>query len=565
MTLCLAATAALAGPGPEPAPVDTTSLRVGEITLELDGIFTPDEVAEASGPNRFLRRAMNTVHWNTRPWVISKELLFRTGQPYRPALLAESERNLRGLGFLTDIEVVATDTTADGRVNVRVRTRETWTLGAEFSFALAGDGAVRWDASLAEQNFLGYGLEVLGALGDDLDASYGRIYLKLNRVLQTPLSVRLNVDERSDGFDRWVQFALPVRADDQRWSANAMVWDQEYRVRWYLSNGGPAGIDPRRETRLYALLPRRRTGMDLTVTRRVSDDGDARIWRLGLGLRISQLDYMLAGNTYLLSDGRIRDLSYLGTPGETLARDTGTEVWPYLSVVSVGRRWVKTRYLLRYGNDEDVPLDPSFVLLVGPAAPALGSTAGRSLRAIVEGEFRNWSQVGRSFFMQRLDGRAVIGDRNDRYHRLDAVLGSHVRLGPQVRPFTLKAYLEGVHSEGLAGDQVPVLGLDRGLRTLNLDGMAGEKLVRWSVELGRGLGWSPLDLVRMGWGVFYGGGMARWADEDRGLADARHEVGVGLRLGFTRAGNSPVARIDLARDLSGANGWVLTTVTGGFF
>lgn len=553
------------GVAQETVPADTTGLRIGKIALEMRGIFTSDEVAAASGPNRLLRRGMNALHWDTRPRVVRRELLFRSGDPYRPALLAESERNLRGLGLVNEIEVVATDTTDDGRVNVSVRTRETWTLGAEFSFALAGDGEVRWDASLAEENFLGYGMEALGALGNSLDATYGRLYFKLNRVFHTPLSVRLNVDERSDGFDRWVETALPIRADDQRWSARATVWDQSFRVRWYLSNGGPAGQDPTSEQRLYALLPRQRSGMNIHLMRRISRDHGGRVWRVGAGLRITHRDYQLGGSAYVLSDGRVMDLSYLGNPGETLARDTGTEAWPYLVISSSGRRWTKTRYLLRYGNDEDIPLDPSFTIQAGPCAPALGSTAGQGDRVLVEGSFRNWSQVGRSFFTQRLDGEVTLGHRGDRQHRLDAILGAHLRTGAAVRPYNLKVYLEGVHGAGLRGDEVPVLGLDRGLRTLNLDGMTGERLLRWSAELGRGLGWTPLDLVRMGWGVFYGGGLARWSDEDRGLADARHEAGVGLRLGFTRAGNSPVARVDLTHDLAGDAGWVVTTVTGGFF
>lgn len=561
VTFCLAASPALA----RTATPDTTDLRIGRITLDQHDIFTPEEVAEATGPNRFLRRTMNGLHWTTRPWVVTKELLFKTGDPYRPALLAESERNLRGLGFLNEVDVVATDTTADGRVDIVVRTRETWTLAAEFSFSLAGDGDMRLDASLAEENFLGYGLEVRGALGNDLDATYGRLYFKMNRVQHTPLSVRVNVDERSDGFDRWFQVALPARSDDQVWSANATVWDQRLRTRWYLSNGGPAGQDAGLSERLYALLPRQRSGMELFVLRRVSADHGDRIWRLGGGLRISELDYLLTGNTSLLSDGRFADLSYLGAHDRAMGRESGTTVWPYLTVASSGRRWTKTRYLQRYGNEEDIPLDPSFVVQVGPSGPALGSTAGEGGRIIIEGDLRNWDQVGRSFLTQRLDGEAGFGHRADRYHRVDLVLGSHLRLGPEVRPLTLKAYLEGVHSEGLPGDRIPVLGLDRGLRTLNLDGMAGERLVRWSAELGKGLRWTPLDLVRMGWGIYYGGGVAWWSDEDRDLSDARHEAGLGLRLGFTRSSKSPVARIDLTRDLSGQDGWVLTTVTGGFF
>jgi hypothetical protein len=557
--------AVAAGAGATGAPADSSTLRVGEVTLDMDDIFSSAEVAEASGPNRFLRQTMNSLHVKTRPWVVSKELLFETGDPFRPYLLAESERNLRGLGFLNDVSVVPTDTTADGRVNVAVRTRETWTLAAEVSFALASDGDSRWKASLSEKNFLGYGFEVRGTAGRDLDASYGRVALSMNRVQHTPLAASLNVDERSDGHDRWFRVALPVRSDNQAWSASFKAWDDRYAVRWYLSNAGVAGADPGSERRLYTLLPRERLGMQLDLLRRVSAASRGRVWRLGGGVRITNRDYDLGGSSQLLSDGRVHDLSYLGAHGQPLSRDSGAEVWPYVKVSSNGREWVETRFLVRYGNAEDIPLSPAFTLLVGPTGPSLGTTMGRGGRAIAEIALQNWSQLGRTFLMQRVDGRFVLGREDDRNHRVDAVLGAFVRMGRDDRPFTLRTFVEGVHSNGLRGDQVPVLGLDRGLRTLGLDGMAGEKLLRWSAEFGRGVDWIPLGLVRLGWGAFYSGGVAAWSDEPRDLDDARHEAGLGLRLGFTRSGTSPLARIDLTRDLSGDAGWVLTTVTGGYF
>jgi hypothetical protein len=566
LTACLAMMPATSlAADPAVAVPDSTDLRIGSISLQMDNIFTDEEVRSAEGINRTVRRTLNSLHFKTRPWVVSKELLFESGDPFRPRLLAESERNLRSLGFLNNVAVVPTDTTADGRVNVDVRTRETWTLGAEFSFALAGDGDVRWDASLSDKNFLGYGLEVRGSLGHGLDASYGGVFLKMNRVQHTPLSAWLNLDERSDGHNRGFRVALPFRSDDQLWSASVQVWDQRLDTRWYLSNGGPAGADPAAEERLYTLLPRDREGMQIDLMKRFSDAHEGRIWRLGAGLRISRLDYMVTGNSFVLSDGRVADLSYLDEPGETLARDTGTEVWPYLVVTSSGRSWVETRFLLRYGNAEDIPLDPAFVLQVGPTGPWLGTTSGEGTRLVIEGEYRNWSRLGRSFLLQDIEGRVVLGPLADRHHRLDAIMGAITRIGPEVRPFTIKAFAEGVHSEGLRGDLIPVLGLDRGLRTLGLDGMAGEKLLRWSCEIGRGIDAIPFGLLRMGWGVYYSGGLARWTDESRDLADARHEAGVGLRLGFTRSGTSPVARLDLTRDLSGDDGWVVTTVTGGFF
>ena len=84
-------------------------LTVGEVRIVTDDIFETREVEEASGALLLLRRAMNGVHLNTRHYVIRRELLFHTGDPFDPALLEETERNLRDLGFLNNIRVTAVE------------------------------------------------------------------------------------------------------------------------------------------------------------------------------------------------------------------------------------------------------------------------------------------------------------------------------------------------------------------------------------------------------------------------------------------------------------------------
>lgn len=540
-------------------------LQVGSIQVQLQDIFAYDEVAVARGINRLLRRSMNAAHVTTREWVVRSELLFDTGDPYDPALLAESERNLRAAGFLSHVAVTAIDTTADGRVNVLVTTKESWTLEAGVSFAVASSDDQRWRVTLADENFIGYGFELLAAVGQVPDADYTRLGFRMNRFLHTPLTVDADFDNRSDGYNNGLRITVPFRAADQTWAANFQVQDQDIGVRWYLSNGGPAGTDPAADDRLYAVLPRHWTGVNVGLQRRISPVGRGRVWRLGLGLNVTNLRYDITGSSNELSDGRFVDLSFLDEPGEPMDRATGTEVWPYLTVASVGREWVKTCYLLRYGSDEDIPLAPAFRLQLGPSGPQLGSTSGEKMRMITTVDIRNWDQFGRTFLVQWIDGTAVVGRRDDRYHKIDAMIGSYVRFGPQDRPFTLKTFVEGIHSDRWRGDKIAVLGLDRGLRTLGLDGMAGEKMLRWSTEIGRTTRWELLDLLRTGWGLYYGAGIATWNDETRDLGDVRHEAGVGLRLGFSRSSGSPLARIDLTRDLSGEDGWVVTTVSSGFF
>lgn len=569
MTTCLALLVWAAAAGTDvavasPAPPDTT-LRVGEVLLETENIFTADEVRAATGLNRLLRRTMNALHVPTRPWVIRRELLVAPGEPLDRRKLEESARNLRSLGILNRIEVAPVDTSADGRVDLRVKAQETWTLSFGVNFALVSSGELRWNLAMTERNFLGRGAVLQASVGDDLEARYGRLYLRQNRFLQTPLSLELNHDERSDGHTRWAGISLPFRADDQVWSFSTRALERRYNARWYLSNAGPAGADPERGERLYAALPRQGWVLRGDVQRRISPAGEGRVWRLGAGVQATDLDHDLRGGRLVLSDGRRVDLAFLEDPGNPLMRDRGTEVWPYMIVATQGRDWTTTRFLMRYGNDEDVPLDPAWMLRVGPTGPSVGSTTDHGERWRLDLGLVNWDRVGESFWTQRVSGLVYLGDRADRQHQLELLVGTYQRLGAPERPFVWKTFVEAGHGDRLRGDQAWTLGLDRGLRTLDLDGMAGDRLLRWTTELGRTLPWVPGDLVQLGWGVFYGGGLAAWAGEQRSLADARHEVGAGLRFGSTRSGTADLARLDVTYDLSGRQGVVVTTVARGFF
>jgi len=549
---------------PAVAPPDS-SLRVGEIRLDLRDIFSAEEVAAATGPNRLLRRTMNALHARTRSWVVRQELLFEPGEPLNADRLQESARNLRALGILNRVEVVPQDTARDGRVDILVRAQETWTLSTGINFSLAANNDLRWNLAVTEKNFLGYGTVVQGVIGDDLDARYGRIYLRQNRVLRSPWTLELNYDDRTDGYTRWLGLSLPFRANNQTWSFSVRAMDRQFRPRWYLSNAGPAGLDPARWQRLYALVPCADWLVRSEVLRRVSAANEGRIWRLGAGVQIYDLSYDLGRGLFALSDGRVADLSFLSAPGQPLARDAGTLVWPHLIAASQGRRWAVTRFLLRYGNQEDIPLDPAWELRCGPAGPAVGSTAGYGERWLLTLGYSNWDQTGESFWVQRAAATACLGGDRDRYHQVELLLGHYLRSGRGERPLTIKTFLEAGHGEGLRGDQAVSLGLDRGLRTLDVDGMAGDRLLRWSTETGRALPFVIADILQTGWGVFYNGGLARWAGEERALATARHEVGAGLRLGATRSGNNEIIRIDLSYDLGGEAGLVLTTIARGFF
>lgn len=541
-------------------------LTVGEIEIRTHDIFSQDEVQNTNGALRFLRHAMNTVHFNTRDQVIRRELLFRTGEEFHPSLLAETERNLRELGFVNHVRVTAVDTTADGRVHVLVSTREAWTLRTSLSYSRASGGDQRWNVSGSEGNFLGYGVTAGAGIGADEDASYWKVWYRQRRILGTGFWFGLDYSNRGDGHSRRVVFNRPFYSLADRWSTEFKLWDSAFGQRYYLSNAGPAGLDPGRPERLYALLDYQEQGVEARFRLRASRPRQGRVWRVGGGVDVVDREFREDLRQVELSDGRFEDLTWLGAPGQPYAREQGVEVNPFVWVHTLGRHWTKSRFVLQYGPIEDIPLDWTLDLKVGPMGGQVGSTSGYGEQRW-RGELfaQHWLPVGPGLLVTQLNASGVAGNADVRNYRYDGVAGWMGRFGAEDSPWLTRVFAEYAQGQNLLGSEALVLGLDRGLRTLDFDGMAGDHLVRWNVEQGKASPWELAGLMRVGVAAFYSAGSAWWQNEDRGTNSARHEAGFGLRFGPTRSAHAQIARIDLAWDLNGSGSPVITAITRGFF
>ncbi len=131
--------------------------RIATVTIVTEGIF-PDSAAAESGFSGKLYAAANWLHIETREGVIRRELLFSEGQCIDALKLSESERLLRGLGFLESARV-ETQRRADGDVDVTVVTKDDWSLRLEPRFNLGGGFAIS-GIRLGETNLDGRGREL---------------------------------------------------------------------------------------------------------------------------------------------------------------------------------------------------------------------------------------------------------------------------------------------------------------------------------------------------------------------------------------------------------------------
>src|SRR6266446_6379231 len=152
-------------PLPSFAELEAAGARIGEIRVLSNNIFDTDDPKE----DKLLFRWANALHIRTRPGVIERALLFKTGDPLSVRLIDETERVLRSNQYLYDVQFrpVAYH---DGVVDIEVATRDTWSLDPGVSAGRSG-GVNSGGIHLNEYNLLGTGTAVSIGRSKNVDRS----------------------------------------------------------------------------------------------------------------------------------------------------------------------------------------------------------------------------------------------------------------------------------------------------------------------------------------------------------------------------------------------------------
>src|SRR4029077_6176516 len=139
---------------PSPAELESAGAVIGTVLVDNQNIFNLEDPKD----NNWLFRLGNHLHPKTRAEVIRHQLLFRPGDHYNRHLIDESERILRADGYFYDawIREVRYE---DNHVDLRVTTRDVWTLNPGLNFSRSG-GTNSVGVQLEDSNFLGSGASV---------------------------------------------------------------------------------------------------------------------------------------------------------------------------------------------------------------------------------------------------------------------------------------------------------------------------------------------------------------------------------------------------------------------
>ena len=205
----------------EPRPPDLPSDReleaagavIGNIDIDTRNIFDERDARETNG----LYRLANRLHVRTKRSTIKAQLLFASGDKYQARKLAETERALRLLSYIYDARIVPVRY-ADGKVDIKVITKDVWTLSPGISFGRAG-GSNSTNFNLQDSNFLGWGKSLQVSHGSTVDRTSNTVSWSDPNVFGSRWTAAGAYVESSDGTERVVQVAQPFYSLDAPWGA----------------------------------------------------------------------------------------------------------------------------------------------------------------------------------------------------------------------------------------------------------------------------------------------------------------------------------------------------------
>src|SRR5882672_394549 len=198
---------------PDDAALETAGAVIGTIEIDVRNIFDANDPRESNG----LYHLANKLHVRTKRSTIRAQLLFATGDKYLGRRLAETERALRLLTYIYDARVVPVRY-VDGKVDVKVITKDVWTLSPGISFGRAG-GTNNTRFNLEDSNFLGWGKSLQVSHGSNVDRTSSTVAWTDPNVFGSRWMSKLAYSDSSDGSSRALQVAHPFYSLDAAWSA----------------------------------------------------------------------------------------------------------------------------------------------------------------------------------------------------------------------------------------------------------------------------------------------------------------------------------------------------------
>ena len=493
------------------AELQDAGALVGEIRVNAEDIFDLDDPKE----NNAFYRLANKLHIRTRPGVIQRMLLFKSGEPVSVRLIEETERLLHANRYLYDVSIrpVAYH---DGVVDIEVKTRDTWSLDLGLSYGRSG-GVDSGGIALKEKNLLGTGISLGVARSTDVDRSGTEFQIAQDHAFGGWTSIAYSYASFDDGGNQSFNLARPFYALDTQWAAGLRL-SKDNRIDSVYNSG--------------VISSQYRHWNDSTETYGGWSEGLIDGWARRYSVGLTYQD-----DIYEIEPG-------LAPPPELPADQTLVAPFFRYEVIEDSYREFKNRNQIER---------PEYFAMGFQSSVQLG----RSLTAL--GSSREvWLYSGRvsdGFELRSNQTLLTSGSLSGQYGN---GTGEHNLFSGSVRyyaPHSKRAlFYAGVSGDFVRNPDISdllTLGGDNGLRGYPLRYQSGDRRALLTFEERVYTDWYPLRLFRVGGAVFFDVGRA-WGGENQNAVNPGwlSDVGFGLRIPSARSASGNVLHADVAFPLN---------------
>jgi hemolysin activation/secretion protein len=497
---------------PSAAELEAAGATIGRIIIEKQNVFD----TSAPGENKSLFRLANRWHIITRDSVIAQQLLFRTGDRFSQRELEESERLLRQNNYLYDTKITPISY-EDGVVDIRVWTRDLWTLMPGVSVSRSG-GENRSRVELSEQNLLGRGVRLRVSYVENVDRDSTSFEYSDKNLGDSWTSILFKHSDSSDGGTNRFDLKRPFYALDTRWSA------------------GVNFLDDKREVSFYDLGNEASEYLSETATH-------SAYWGWSAGLKDGWVKRWTTGVVY-------DDREFSAVPnGElpSLVPEDRLLVYPFLGFELLQDRFQTASNRDQIERTEDFFLGTRLTATLGWASEGFGSDRDALIYRASANKGFGSIQRKALFLSSSASGRVEHGKS------ANTQIVASARYYNQITEKRLFfSTLEATWGNDLDLDNLVDLGGDTGLRGYPLRYQTGDSKVLLTAEQRYFTDWYPFRLFRVGGAMFVDIGRT-WGDNPVGGPPLGwlKNIGLGLRLGPTRSSGRDMIHIDVAFPLDG--------------
>jgi hypothetical protein len=490
---------------------------ISEVEIRPTNVFSDEEAARKF----FLYRFADALHVTTKASFIDRQLLFRPGDPLRPEILAETERNLRAFGLFRKAAVHAEGT------RVVVETADAWTLLLKGSLSNKG-GTTTSSIGVEEYNLGGLGMQFGFGWAQEVDRTTRSVFFTAPDVLAPHTAFQFNASDLSDGQRFSIAYGRPFYALGAPWALQGSLNSGNFDTKLYAGGNEAARW---RELQRVAVI----SGGSM-----ISGDASG----------ADRLLFSVQWNEVFLR-------RQAGPPPPDTPASNRRFLFFSTGFEHVGAEWITRRQVDQIERDED------FNLATGLHVEA-GISPGFDTRGLT-GQFVANFQSGTSFpsgfalFVATSSTRLASGFQN-------AMVGADARGYVLRPPWTIVGHIGTLVGWNLDPENQIALDGTTGVRGYRLYAVEGDRRLVANAEARALLVPEIFSLLSFGVAAFGDAGYS-WGAPDGfwHLADA----GIGLRIGITRASKNNLLRLDVARvlhpDPLGRTGWLVSFSSGQAF